>query len=645
VKPKIAFISEHASPLAAPGGIDSGGQNVYVANVARRLARAGYAVDIFTRRSSADQPRVVAWEDGVRVVHVSAGPAAYVPKEELLPFMDDFRDDVLAFMDRERAPYSIVHAHFWMSALVACELKRLRQIPFVVTFHALGRIRRRFQGDADGFPDERFAIEDRVIAECDRVIAECPQELEDLIVEYRADPAKIAVVPCGFDGQELWPMPKAVARKALGLPRDGRVVLHLGRMVPRKGVDTVIRGFARLRKKAGGDLVLVVAGGGGETSGPEGAELDRLRDLARECGVDDAVQFAGRIDRDMLKYYYSAADVFVTVPWYEPFGITPLEAMACGTPVVGANVGGIKFTVRDAETGYLVPPRDEAALADRLGHLFAHPELLHSFGRQGIRRVHALFTWDQVTAGLLATYEEVLAVERSGGHERHAEVAVVDDAFAAATEAMEASRVALRGGVLDAVDIIAACFTRGGKVLVAGNGGSAAEAQHFAAELVGRFQAERRGLPVVSLNSDTAILTAWSNDYSFESVFARQVAALGSPGDVFIGFSTSGRSPNVVQAFEEARKRGIRTIALLGGTGGQCAGLADAALVVPSGDTQRIQEVHAVLVHVLSALVERRIACPGTEPSSQKHRRSQTRRRQSEPRTPGARGLTKESIR
>jgi glycosyltransferase involved in cell wall biosynthesis len=411
---RVALISEHASPLATLGGVDAGGQNVYVGQLARGLAALGWGVDVFTRRDGRALPRSVPWCEGARVVHVEAGPPEPVRKEELLPHMNAFTRGFLRHA-RRVGGYDLVHANFFMSALVAAEARRRTDTPFVVTFHALGRVRRIHQGGADAFPEERLAIEDRCVAEADRIIAECPQDELDLIQLYGADPSRLATVPCGFDPIEFWPVDRAAARAALGLGLgpDEPVILQLGRMVPRKGVDNVIRGLARLRIRHGVAARLLVVGG--ESRRPDPAltpELGRLMAIAREEGVAGSVLFVGARGRSELRDYYAAADVFVSTPWYEPFGITPVEAMACGTPVVGSAVGGIKSTVRDGQTGYLVPPDDPDALADRLADLLHHPARLRAFGRRAIERARANYTWSSVASAVAELYGDVLATRR-----------------------------------------------------------------------------------------------------------------------------------------------------------------------------------------------------------------------------------------
>lgn len=404
----IAMISEHASPLSTPGGVDCGGQNVYVGQVAKHLALLGYSVDIFTRRDSESQPDIVEWADGIRIVHIRAGPSKFIRKEELLPHMGEFTSNLLKLFKWTGWPYELIHANFWMSGLVAADLKKTLGIPFLITFHALGKVRRIYQGEADQFSDRRFEIEERIVEEADRIIAECPQDEEDLIQLYRCDPRKIRMIPCGFDPAELWPVPKEGARKQLGLAPDSRLLLQVGRLVPRKGVDTAILGFSRLLKLHRAEARMIIVGGEDENPNPDlNPEMRRLSTLVQEEGIQDRVLFVGRKSRDALKFYYSAADAFITTPWYEPFGITPVEAMACGTPVIGASVGGIRFTVRDGETGFLVPPKDPDAISEKLAFLFARPTLIHEMGWRAIQRANANFTWKTITADIARLYGEI----------------------------------------------------------------------------------------------------------------------------------------------------------------------------------------------------------------------------------------------
>ena len=405
---RVAFISDHASPLTAAGGVDSGGQNIYVAQVATHLAQLGCEVDVFTRRDSDALPEIVDWRPGVRVIHVPAGPPSFVRKEELLAVMPDFAAWVGAFA-RRHGTYDLAHANFFLSGLVAQELKRSFGTPFVVTFHALGRVRQLHQGDADQFPRERPALEDSIIRAADAVIAECPQDSSDLITLYRADSARIALIPCGFDKSEFWPITKPFSRRALGLPQETPILLNVGRLVPRKGLDNAIRGLAFLVRRHAIEAKLLIVGGNSDLPDPASTpEIGRLQAIAREEGVGAHVMFTGRRSREFLKLYYSAADIFVTTPWYEPFGITPLEAMACGTPVIGSDVGGIRYSVAHGATGWLVPPDDPEALAARAAHMIRDSVGTKAMGRAAIRRVHAQFTWRKVARSIAALYKGVL---------------------------------------------------------------------------------------------------------------------------------------------------------------------------------------------------------------------------------------------
>lgn len=409
---RIAFISEHASPLANLGGVDTGGQNVYVAQLAMHLAQQGYQIDVFTRREDAAVDEVVDWMPNVRVVHVTAGPAKVIIKEDILQYMDEFKDNMVAFIINNHLHYGLVHANFFMSALVAMGLKQELDIPFVVTFHALGHVRKIHQAEQDKFPAERLVIEEAAVQEADHIIAECPQDRDDLVQYYNAPVNKITIIPCGFSSKEFYPISKIVARKILGLPQDDHLLLQLGRMVPRKGIDNVIRSLAQV-KAEGKPVKLVVVGGEQDVLDEDCCpEYARLMAIAREHNVADSIIFTGRKSRSVLKFYYAAADVFITTPWYEPFGITPLEAMACGTPVIGANVGGVKYSVADGETGLLVNPHDPAMLGEKITTLLNDEALLKQMGANSIKRVNDHFTWASVASQVQQLYRKLLPVAK-----------------------------------------------------------------------------------------------------------------------------------------------------------------------------------------------------------------------------------------
>jgi len=294
-----------------------------------------------------------------------------------------------------------------MSGLVAMWIKEAINIPFVITFHALGYVRQIYQGKSDKFPPERIQIEREIVQNADAVIAECPQDKSDLIDYYHAPVEKITIIPCGFSSKEFYPISREIACTIVGLRTDEKILLQLGRMVPRKGVDNVVRSLGRL-KNTGTAYRLVVVGGETDDPNPMACpEIARLQKIAREEGVEDKVTFVGRKNREMLKYYYCAADLFISTPWYEPFGITPLESMACGTPVIGANVGGIKYSVVDGKTGYLVPPNDPQELAQKVHSLITNPALHLQMRKASIQRVKENFTWQKVANLVSDLYKQI----------------------------------------------------------------------------------------------------------------------------------------------------------------------------------------------------------------------------------------------
>jgi glycosyltransferase involved in cell wall biosynthesis len=397
---RIAMVSEHASPLAVLGGTDAGGQNAHVAALAAGLADRGAEVVVHTRRDSPDRPRRVRMSPGVTVDHVPAGPAEPVPKDRLLPYMDEFADD----LQRQWAGWrpDVVHSHFWMSGYAAVRAARPLGLPVLHTFHALGVVKRREQGVQDTSPPERQAIEESLLRSADdygadRILATCPDEVFELL-RLGADRSRVSVVPCGVNAGHFRPDgPAALGPPAQGRP--GRRVLYVGRLVQRKGIGNLITALAGV---PGAELV--IAGGPAPAMLGTDPEAARLRALAARHGIADRVRFLGRVDQAELPALYRSADVVASVPWYEPFGIVAVEAMACGVPVVAAAVGGLADTVIDNVTGLHVPPRDPGAIAAALRRLLADPGLRRSFGAAGRERAVRHYAMDRVIAGTLRAY-------------------------------------------------------------------------------------------------------------------------------------------------------------------------------------------------------------------------------------------------
>lgn len=404
---RIALVSEHASPLAALGGADAGGQNVHVAHLAAGLAARGHDVVVYTRRDDPHLPDRIRTDDGYWVDHVPAGPAAAIAKDDIPPHLDELSDGLAQRWRRH--PVDVVHAHFWMSGLAAARALELAasNAPLVQTFHALGVVKRRHQGLADTSPEGRVEAETRLLDWSDHVIATCSDEVAELRC-LGMRPERVSVIPCGVSTRRFHPE----ARGATPAHTAPHRLLCVGRLVPRKGVDTVIRALAALP-----DTELIVAGGPpAELLGTD-AEVRRLRDVAREMEVADRIRFIGGVPSDQVPALITSSDIVVTGAWYEPFGIVPVEAMACGVPVLATDVGGHRDTVVEGVTGERVPPHDPEAMAVALRQLLDDDRRRQRYGAAGRRRTEELYDWDVVVRRTEVVYRTLITARASAAAE------------------------------------------------------------------------------------------------------------------------------------------------------------------------------------------------------------------------------------
>jgi D-inositol-3-phosphate glycosyltransferase len=378
----VAMLSVHTCPLAALGGKETGGMNVYVREVSRELGRMGVSVDVFTRSQDPSIPRVVRLGERARVIHLAAGVEAPMPRERVYGHLDEFVEGIEAWRIAEAIDYDLIHAHYWLSGVVALTLKTRWSVPVLQMFHTLGRLKNRVaRSAAELEPAVRVEEETRIVSEADRIVAANVVERAELLRDYAAHASRIATIPCGVDTDLFTAGDRADARRRLGLD-DRPVLLWVGRIAPIKGLDTLLDTVARLRE-GGRDMRLLVVGGDADepTSGHEAS----LRQRIARLGLGDSVRFVGPQPQGALPLYYAAADLTVLPSYYESFGMVALEAMACGSPVIASRVGGLVTTVRDGVTGFLVPDGDVGALAERIETLVTDPELRWRLGREGVR--------------------------------------------------------------------------------------------------------------------------------------------------------------------------------------------------------------------------------------------------------------------
>jgi D-inositol-3-phosphate glycosyltransferase len=405
---RVAMLSVHTCPLAAPGGKKTGGMNVYVRELGVELGRRGIYVDIFTRSQDPCIPHVNESDLGskTRVIHIPAGPESPLPTSEIYPHLPEFVEGVKRFASQERIQYDLIHSHYWLSGCVAVQLKQAWGIPVLQMFHTLGRMKNRIaQSSGQLETDLRVNTEQQLMHEVDYLVAATPAERMQLMWLYDAPMRRIKVIPPGVDINHFRPVPPSEARQIIGMPANEKMLLFVGRIEPLKGVDTLMQAIALLYEQVPDrthNLYLAIIGGDVRR---QDAEMAHLHDLREELGLREVVAFLGARSQDTLHYYYSAAEAVIMPSHYESFGMVALEAMACGTPVVASEVGGLAYLVQDGVTGFHVPDRDPGELAAKIRLLLENECLRQEMADTAVRYAQQ-YSWHCIAAQIHNLYAD-----------------------------------------------------------------------------------------------------------------------------------------------------------------------------------------------------------------------------------------------
>lgn len=409
----LALISVHGDPAVSKGREALGALNVYVRQLGEALARQGWRVDMFTRRTDPEQAQIVEHGPNCRTIRLDAGPATFVDRHNLYDCLPQFLDSFLEFQVRSRVQYALVHTNYWLSSWVGMELRQHQLFKHVHTYHSVGA--HSPEGDLApgsindlelGAAQERLAIERKSLAKSDLVIATSPQE-RDSLRRLISHEGKIEIIPCGTDLRTFAPIERALARQQLKVSPEQKLILYAGRFDPRKGLDTLVQAMADEAMTEHGDSQLLIAGGS-RPGQADGQERDRIETLIQTLNLTERVRFLGRVDQDLLAIYYAAADLCCLPSHEEPFGLAALEAMACGTPVVASAVGGLNFTVLSEQTGLLVKPGEVSQLAQAMARVLSDRSWAAYLGQASRARVEAHFSWDGVADRLSQVYGKLL---------------------------------------------------------------------------------------------------------------------------------------------------------------------------------------------------------------------------------------------
>ncbi|MBF2066416.1 MAG: glycosyltransferase [Calothrix sp. C42_A2020_038] len=408
-KDRIALISVSGDPACEIGQEEAGGQNVYVRQIGLALAQQGWQVDMFARRVNSEQVAIVEHAPNCRTIRLTAGPAEFIGRDYVFEYLPEFVNQFLAFQQQQLSNYSLIHTNYWLSSWVGMELrKHFPSLVQVHTYHSLGAVKYSTQSEVPPIAYQRLAVEKTCLETVDKVVATSPQEQSHMRALV-SDLGKIEIIPCGTDVIKFGSFERVAARKQLKMPAlDAKIVFYVGRFDKRKGIETLVRAAAKSKFCSSPNFYLIIAGGS-RPGMSDGIERERIESIVNELGLQDKTIFPGRLDEDMLSVYYAAADVCVVPSHYEPFGLVAIESMACRTPVVASNVGGLQFTVVPEVTGLLATPLQEEEFASCIDRILTDSTLRDQMGQAGRQRVEIAFSWHSVASRLTQLYTNLLA--------------------------------------------------------------------------------------------------------------------------------------------------------------------------------------------------------------------------------------------
>jgi len=398
---RILLISDHADPLAEIGSKEAGGQNIYVFYLAKFLCRLGILVDVYTRWDRKNKKEIVKFNNHLRVIRVKAGPKKYMPRDNFLSVVDEFADNVLKRIKKEKLDYDIVHTNYWFSGLIGLKVAKKIKKPLVHIYHSIGQVRfeslknYKLQEINDEFFKQRIILEKEIAQKADEIIATSPVEKEIIKNLFGIREKKIKVITIGVDTKIFRPIKNERARKLVRIKNNESAILYVGRIEWRKGIGTLLYAFREVVKDYSNAKLYIIGGGKSKSARKlEEAEYKRLKKISQELGIEKRIIFLGPKKQNELYKYYSAADACIVPSYYEPFGIVPLESMACGTPVVASCTGGLRYTVKDKITGCLFEPKNYEDLVDKINTVLENGK--DFYAGNCLKRISDEFQWEEI---------------------------------------------------------------------------------------------------------------------------------------------------------------------------------------------------------------------------------------------------------